>query len=238
MTLIAKNIRWFRKQQQISQTEFASIFGITRASVGAYEEGRAEPKLELISRFAKYYNVDLTSFIDVDLSLSNSDQITINRNTTIDTTGKMSNTTSSPTSSFVQEILETTTSKNAQDEIRDTKNKIKNIESNKDGNKQIILYKSAKEYVHLDQSQWPFFQGCDAVFECTPHLERERLYFRDGMFFICVKVIQTGLYNGVFIEQDRNRLRLIEGDLNVLEGDKKVWRILYTIDSINSVLKR
>ena len=45
MTLIAKNIRWFRKRQQISQTEFASIFGITRASVGAYEEGRAEPKI-------------------------------------------------------------------------------------------------------------------------------------------------------------------------------------------------
>lgn len=234
MTLIAKNIRWFRKQQQISQTEFASIFGITRASVGAYEEGRAEPKLELISRFAKYYNVDLSAFIDQDMSLSHVDSTSDVGKVSIETSS--ANKPSIPTKTgFVQEILEKTVS--AAENTSKVIEKERTIKPS-DVDKKIMFYKSAKEYSLLDKSQWPFFTGCDAVFECNPHLEREVNGYRDGLFFLCVKVTQDGLYNGVFIEQDRNRLKLFEGDVNYTESEKTLWRVLYTIDSINSILRK
>lgn len=235
MTLIGKNIRWFRKQQQISQTEFASIFGITRASVGAYEEGRAEPKLELISRFAKYYNVDLNSFIDKDMSLSNTtikngfehkDQQTDNVPPS-----------ASAKSTFVPEILEapvlTRSSNNDED-----KRIQHSTQSSKSKQKDIVYYKSVNDYKYINKAQWPFFSGCDAVFECTPHLERETTLFRDGVFLICVKVNQEGIYHGVFVEQDRERLRLLEGEINKQDDSKNLWRVLYTIDTINSILDK
>lgn len=235
MTLIAKNIRWFRKQQQISQTEFASIFGITRASVGAYEEGRAEPKLELISRFAKYYNVDLSAFIDLDMSLSNAD-FGRNKSNNVSIETSAVNKSESPSKTrFVQEILEKTVS--SSENVPKFLEK-ENILKASEADRKIIFYKSAKEYSLQDKSQWPFFAGCDAVFECNPHLEREVNGFRDGLFLLCVKITQDGLYNGVFIEQDRNRLKLFEGDINYLESEKTLWRVLYTIDSINSMLEK
>ena len=234
MTLIAKNIRWFRKQQQISQTEFASIFGITRASVGAYEEGRAEPKLELISRFAKYYNVDLSAFIDQDMSLSHEDSNQDTGKVSIETSTNNKSSISTK-AGFVQEILEKT--------VPIAENTSKYIEKERfvkssEIDEKITFYKSAKEYSLLDKSQWPFFTGCDAVFECNPHLEREINGYRDGLFFLCVKVTQEGLYNGVFIEQDRSRLKLFEGDVNYTGSEKTLWRILYTIDSMNNILRK
>lgn len=229
MTLIAKNIRWFRKQQQISQTEFASIFGITRASVGAYEEGRAEPKLELLSRFAKYYNVDLSSFIDKDMSL-------LNGGLSSDKSGSSKENEhqhqSSSSSTFIQEILETPTPKK---KIEHSKLKRKDNSSRSLENP-ISFYRSAQEIKELNKSEWPFFAGCDAVFECSPHIERDTSKFRDGLFFICVQVTQPGLYKGVFIEQNGNRLSLLEHEVEFIEGEKKLWRVLYTVDSINTIL--
>lgn len=232
MTLIAKNIRWFRKQQQISQTEFASIFGITRASVGAYEEGRAEPKLELISRFAKYYQVDLSTFIDKDMSLSKEEMRREEpvQPSNVDPTGK-----SSANASFVQEILETAVSKRKQENSIENRTYKNEFSKKLDDNDKIVFYQSVNEFKYLNKSQWPFFSGCDAVFECTPHLERDSMRFRDGVFFLCIRISQSGIYKGVFIEQDRNRLCLLEGEVERLEDDKKLWRVLYTVDSINSI---
>lgn len=229
MTLIAKNIRWFRKQQQISQTEFASIFGITRASVGAYEEGRAEPKLELISRFAKYYNVDLTTFIDEDMSLLSSN--TIGQKPAAEHTDQVN--AQSKKAPFIHEMLETIPSSSTK--IKKDKVPLPIVKKTK-GN-DIKFYKSLKEVKVLNKSEWPFLTGSDAVFECTPHIERNTSRFRDGVFFICVKVDQEGIYNGIFIEQDRERLCLLEGELHKIDDSKKVWRVLYTVDTINNLIK-
>ncbi len=228
MTLIAKNIRWFRKQQQISQTEFASIFGITRASVGAYEEGRAEPKLELISRFAKYYNVDLSSFIDEDMSLHSSNKV--ENRTQIETKEHRGAKSKSP---FIHEMLETISPVKPIKDKMENNNVLPVVKKSKGDD--ILFYKSLKEVKKLSKSEWPFLTGSDAVFECTPHIERNTLRFRDGVFFICTKVDQEGVYNGVFIEQDRERLMLLEGELHKLDNSKNTWRVLYTVDTINNL---
>ncbi|MFZ9504174.1 MAG: helix-turn-helix domain-containing protein [Cyclobacteriaceae bacterium] len=47
-----ENIRALRKSLDLTQEEFASQLKIKRSLVGAYEEGRAEPRLELLCKMA------------------------------------------------------------------------------------------------------------------------------------------------------------------------------------------
>lgn len=70
MTKIGKNIRKIRTVYQLTQTSFGDLFGITRASIGAYEEGRSEPKIELLNTMAKYFGIPLEQFIDKTLSVN------------------------------------------------------------------------------------------------------------------------------------------------------------------------
>ncbi|MTI32320.1 helix-turn-helix domain-containing protein, partial [Xanthovirga aplysinae] len=48
MSYIGKNIRKIRSVKKLSQAAFAQLFDLGRATVGAYEEGRAEPKIDTI----------------------------------------------------------------------------------------------------------------------------------------------------------------------------------------------
>ena len=47
-----ENIRWVRKQLSLTQDQFAQQLEIKRSLVGAYEEGRAEPRLDLLQKMA------------------------------------------------------------------------------------------------------------------------------------------------------------------------------------------
>ena len=53
----------------LSQEKFAERLGITRASVSAYEEGRAEPNLNLLERIADLTNVSIDSLVRTNSSL-------------------------------------------------------------------------------------------------------------------------------------------------------------------------
>jgi transcriptional regulator with XRE-family HTH domain len=59
MSKIGANIRKIRLTKGFSQAQFANIFGLTRASIGAYEEGRAEPKIDTVIEIAKYFSISL-----------------------------------------------------------------------------------------------------------------------------------------------------------------------------------
>jgi len=59
MSLIGKNIKKIRSVKEISQQSFAELFGLSRTSVGSYEEGRAEPKIETIIQIANYFGVSI-----------------------------------------------------------------------------------------------------------------------------------------------------------------------------------
>lgn len=58
---INENIRFIRKQLGLTQDQFAQQLEIKRSLVGAYEEGRAEPRLELLQKMAAMggYSVDV-----------------------------------------------------------------------------------------------------------------------------------------------------------------------------------
>lgn len=59
MSNISYNLKFLRKKNRLTQQQFADLMEIKRASVGAYEEDRAEPKYELLKKIATYYGLTM-----------------------------------------------------------------------------------------------------------------------------------------------------------------------------------
>lgn len=70
MTNFGKNIKKIRSIQKLSQSNFADLFGLSRASIGAYEEGRAEAKLDIIIRIAKYFSITVDELINKEITVN------------------------------------------------------------------------------------------------------------------------------------------------------------------------
>ncbi len=68
MSFASKNFRYLRKLKGWTQEEFANRLDIKRSLVGAYEEERAEPKLEAMERICKIFKITLDDLILKDLS--------------------------------------------------------------------------------------------------------------------------------------------------------------------------
>ena len=60
---IAENLKFLRKKAGYTQEQFAQELGIKRSLVGAYEEGRAEPRLQNLSKISKVLNVTVDGII-------------------------------------------------------------------------------------------------------------------------------------------------------------------------------
>ena len=60
---IAENLKYLRKKAGYTQEQFAQKLGIKRSLVGAYEEGRAEPRLQNLSKISKVLNVTVDGLI-------------------------------------------------------------------------------------------------------------------------------------------------------------------------------
>ncbi|MFD2244698.1 XRE family transcriptional regulator [Pontibacter ruber] len=70
MDMVTSNIRHLRKNAGYTQAQLAEKLEIKRSLVGAYEEGRAEPKLSTLVNIAKLFNISLDELITADLSSS------------------------------------------------------------------------------------------------------------------------------------------------------------------------
>ncbi len=70
MSHIGKNIRKIRTVKKMSQSAFAELFKLTRASIGAYEEGRAEPKIDTIVSIAKYFSISIDRILTKELTIN------------------------------------------------------------------------------------------------------------------------------------------------------------------------
>lgn len=68
MEIVTSNIRHLRKHAGYTQAQLAEKLDIKRSLVGAYEEGRAEPKLSTLVNVAKLFDVSLDELITADLS--------------------------------------------------------------------------------------------------------------------------------------------------------------------------
>jgi transcriptional regulator with XRE-family HTH domain len=68
MSYLNQNIKHLRKQKAYTQTDLAERLGLTRSIIGAYEEQRAEPKIETIQKLAYLFDLSLDQLINQDLS--------------------------------------------------------------------------------------------------------------------------------------------------------------------------
>lgn len=70
MSLIGKNIKKIRSVKKLSQAQFAELFDLTRGSIGAYEEERAEPKVDTIIQMANYFGLTIDLLLNKELTMN------------------------------------------------------------------------------------------------------------------------------------------------------------------------
>lgn len=75
MSIIHSNIKFLRKQRGLTQEGFANEIGVTRSVIGAYEEGRAEPKIKTMQTMADFFGVTLDQLLGVDLAATAAAQL-------------------------------------------------------------------------------------------------------------------------------------------------------------------
>jgi len=79
MVKINENIRFLRKQNNWTQDQFAQRLEIKRSLVGAYEEGRAEPRLELLQKMASLFGMSVDKLISSDATSSVKPEMDLHR---------------------------------------------------------------------------------------------------------------------------------------------------------------
>lgn len=62
------NIKFLRERKKLSQDLTASGLGITRSTLNNYENGYAQPKLEMLSSFSAFYKLSIDTLINIDLA--------------------------------------------------------------------------------------------------------------------------------------------------------------------------
>ncbi|MBX5438206.1 MAG: LexA family transcriptional regulator [Thermoflavifilum sp.] len=68
MSFAGKNIRLLRQQKGLTQQAFADRLGIKRSLLGAYEELRAEPRIEVLQKVSEWFGISLEDLLLKDLS--------------------------------------------------------------------------------------------------------------------------------------------------------------------------
>lgn len=80
MTLISENIKYLRKKLGDTQGDFADKIGIKRSLVGAYEEGRADPRITNLLKMAEVFDVSVDMIINTDITKLTDEQLSFNKN--------------------------------------------------------------------------------------------------------------------------------------------------------------
>lgn len=70
MSFFGKNIKKIRGVKSLSQQAFAELFDLKRGTLGAYEEGRSEPKIETIIKIANYFSITIDQILTTELTVN------------------------------------------------------------------------------------------------------------------------------------------------------------------------
>src|SRR5690606_22525321 len=70
MSYIGKNIKKIRTVRKLSQAAFADLFNLARPSVGAYEEGRSEPRIDTIIAIANHFSLSTDALLRKELTVN------------------------------------------------------------------------------------------------------------------------------------------------------------------------
>lgn len=70
MSFFGKNIRKIRSVKALSQQAFAELFDLKRGTLGAYEEGRSEPKIETIIKIANHFSIPIDDLLTKEITVN------------------------------------------------------------------------------------------------------------------------------------------------------------------------
>lgn len=70
MSYVGQNIKRIRAVRKLSQAKFAELFNLARPSVGAYEEGRSEPKIQTLIEIAHYFGLSIDVLLTKELTVN------------------------------------------------------------------------------------------------------------------------------------------------------------------------
>jgi len=59
MKIFEQRLKELREERSYAKTKVAKALGITEGAYRAYEDGRAEPKQEMLVKIAKYFGVSI-----------------------------------------------------------------------------------------------------------------------------------------------------------------------------------
>lgn len=62
------NIKFLRERKKISQESLSEKLGIKRTTLNNYENGYAQPKLDMLPFFSKYYKISIDTLLNIDLT--------------------------------------------------------------------------------------------------------------------------------------------------------------------------
>lgn len=68
MKYLKENIKYLRLKSNLTQDKLAELLGVKRATIGTYEDGRAEPKLSTLNKICKQFSVNYEELLNKDLS--------------------------------------------------------------------------------------------------------------------------------------------------------------------------
>lgn len=70
MSFFGKNVKKIRTVKRMSQQAFADLFDLKRATLGAYEEGRSEPKIDTIIKVANYFSISIDDMLTKEITVN------------------------------------------------------------------------------------------------------------------------------------------------------------------------
>lgn len=70
MKILGDNLKFLRKKAGLTQQQLAERVGIKRPAMASYEEGRSEPRLNVLRAFAGFFNVKIDELLEKDLALN------------------------------------------------------------------------------------------------------------------------------------------------------------------------
>jgi transcriptional regulator with XRE-family HTH domain len=70
MSIFGNNIKKIRILKNMSQQELGELFDISRGSIGSYEEGRAEPKIDSVIKIAAYFKLSIDALLTKELTVN------------------------------------------------------------------------------------------------------------------------------------------------------------------------
>ncbi|MCG8474496.1 MAG: helix-turn-helix domain-containing protein [Cytophagales bacterium] len=70
MSYIGKNIKKIRTVKKLSQAKFAELFNLARPSVGAYEEGRSEPKIDTVIQISEHFQLSIDALLTKEITVN------------------------------------------------------------------------------------------------------------------------------------------------------------------------